>query len=62
VPVSPNGLPLGETILRFTSATAGWALVTERGCVSGKTDCFEVTRLFSTGDSGQTWTEARLPR
>ena len=61
MPVSPKGLPLGDTILRFTSATAGWALVTERGCVSGKTQCFEVTRLFSTSDGGQTWSEARLP-
>ncbi len=61
MPVSPNGLPLGVTALRFTSATAAWALVTQRGCASGKSQCFEVTRLFSTSDGGQAWNEARLP-
>ena len=61
-PVSPNGLPSGDTLLQFTSEMDGWALVTERGCLSGKTQCFEVTRLFSTSDGGQTWSEARLPR
>jgi photosystem II stability/assembly factor-like uncharacterized protein len=60
VPVSPNGLPTGVTMLRFTSVTAAWALVTERGCASGKSACFEVSRLFSTSNGGQTWNEVRL--
>lgn len=61
-PISPNGLPPGVTALDFTSATGGWALVTQRGCAVGKSQCFAVTRLFSTRDAGQTWNEARLPK
>ncbi|MEO8251017.1 MAG: hypothetical protein ABI978_00120 [Chloroflexota bacterium] len=60
-PISPNGLPLGGIRLRFTSASAGWAVVTQNGCLSGKSQCFEIDRLFSTIDGGQTWEEAQVP-
>lgn len=60
-PISPNGLPTGVTDLDFTSITEGWAVVTQRGCAAGKSQCFAATRLFSTDDAGQTWSEVRLP-
>lgn len=39
----------------FATTVAGWAVVNEAGCRSGKTDCFSDTGLFATHDGGQTW-------
>ena len=60
-PVSPNGLPQVVTRLQFSSSSAGWALTTTAGCVSGKSQCFSVTRVFTTRDGGQTWNQTKLP-
>jgi hypothetical protein len=60
-PISPNGLSPNVTALRFASASAGWAVVTDRGCDSGKSNCHVDTRLFFTSDAGQTWNEVTLP-
>lgn len=57
---APQGLPAGDTVLQFVSATAGWARVIERGCLDGKSNCYADTRMFTTGDAGQTWVESRL--
>lgn len=60
-PVSPNGLPPNVTSLSFAIPSDGWAVVTDRGCASGKSNCYAYTRLFFTSDAGQTWTEEIVP-
>jgi photosystem II stability/assembly factor-like uncharacterized protein len=60
--VNPVGgkdpLPAGDTVLNFVGADIGWALVTERGCLASKSNCYVSTQIFSTADGGQTWAQA----
>lgn len=46
--------------ISFTNEISGWALTNLSECKSFKTQCSSQTKLFSTADSGQSWTEVIL--
>jgi DNA-binding CsgD family transcriptional regulator/photosystem II stability/assembly factor-like uncharacterized protein len=49
-----NGLS-GATAIDFANNAEGWALVTESGCRSFKSDCWSVDYIEQTDDGGHTW-------
>jgi hypothetical protein len=50
----PSASVLG---IDFTNSIVGWLLVNEGQCLGFKTQCSQVTKLFSTNDGGNTLTE-----
>lgn len=50
-------LPVGVEALSFSSPQFGWALVSESGCQSYKSECLTNAGLVSTRDGGVTWSQ-----
>ena len=44
------------------SGSTGWAITTQTGCRSFKTDCYSNTGLYATPDAGNTWTQLLVGR
>lgn len=53
-------LPGSVDALYFANPTIGLAVLTESGCSSFKSDCYENTGLFQTDNGGQSWAQAAI--